>query len=105
MAEQYKHPMREVTFTAYKNVAGEDAIVLPTPYDLLPCRFHGATVKDALAKAEAFKAEAVAQNEAAYVKRKEAAAERARKRKAAKDGLEAPGAADVADWAAGKGGA
>jgi len=60
------HPMRAAVFHAYVRQDGKQAIVRADPPGLCPCIFVAPTADEALAKAEAFRAIAVADNEAAY---------------------------------------
>ena len=78
---KYQHPMRRVVFHAYVREDGKEAIVRGKPYGLCPMLFRADTVAEAMSEAKKFRAEAVEKNEAAYIKRMEAAAAARAKRK------------------------
>lgn len=65
----YPHPMRKAVFHAYVRQDGKEAIARAVPLALCPMVFTAPTAEEALARAEEFRAEAVAQNEAAYANR------------------------------------
>ena len=68
---QYRHPMRDVVFHAYIRQDGAEAIARGKPYGLCPMFFEATTADEALRKAEAFRADAVAKHEAACIRRQE----------------------------------
>jgi len=80
----YQHPMRKAVFHAYVRTDGGAAIARAEPAGLCPMIFLGTDAADVLAKAEAFRAQTVADNEAAYIASKETAALAQAAKKAAK---------------------
>ena len=77
----YKHPMRAAKFHAFVREDGKQAIARAEPYALCPCIFIADTAQEALEKAEAWRADAVAKHEQAYIARQESLAKSRAKRK------------------------
>lgn len=84
---RYQHPFRAAELHTFKRrdhkTGGVQWIARFHPYDTYPMFWHGETEEAAVGAAEAFRAEAIAKNEANYIA-KQKALEKARAAKAAK---------------------
>ncbi len=75
MTEQYRHPMRSVEIHTFSRSGPSETGAAWRaqfyPYDTYPLVFNGNTEADVIARAETFRDEVVATNEAAYITRRE----------------------------------
>lgn len=80
----YQHPMRNARLCVYRQVSGDGPAFVAhfEPQKSYPMQFRGDTQEQVAERAEAFRADAIEKNEAAYVARQEGLAKARAARKA-----------------------
>lgn len=80
------HPFRDAALHVYQGIGAAEGrfVAMFHPYSGYPIRFSGSTADEVVAKAEAFRDDAIAKHEASFIARSEALAKAREAREAKK---------------------